>query len=233
MHDITLVVETPWDPERWKTIGDMLGIAVSSAAALRIAIRPCRMEHGLPLATWLHRLAHVLHHCLPTPYFPPNPSDTEPYEDLYDLPLVALNASHSAWHLTLDLRMQPEVTNLGVLPTMLLAELIAVLGGGDDATLAKREWIMQLYERGGIAIQLPATTLHHHHALMEAVLRSTRAMLSAVAEEDVLCPVILRMALEYGMPVPAQGVAERIAGDVVRTVLHNLSAASTPIVRRG
>ena len=74
-------------------------------------------------------------------------------DQVYDMAFVALNADHSGWHLTLDLCEQEGLTESETnepLQTLLLSNLARVFCDGTTPMLAKREWILQLFEHGNV-----------------------------------------------------------------------------------
>ena len=165
-------------------------------------------------------MASVLHKALPQPYYPSNPDPSAPYDGLYDLPFVALNAKESDWYLTLDLQYQTKVVDIGPLLTLFLHELQHILGDGTQERLAKREWILQLFEAGNIDMVMPEVNVQENSGLLDSVVTASRSFLDYVAQERILRPVALRMALEFGFPTFDETTTRQIAREVIRRVIQ-------------
>ena len=219
MTEVVVFVEQPSDPSEWVAIGNMLATMTThtNAEALHVSIRPAPVEPEWTVSEWLHQLAHTLHHMLPVPYYPQNVGDA-----LYDLSLVPLNAHLTHWRLHLDLSRQGGLQlDTKSVQRCLTAELNDIMGSRCDDDRAKREWVMQLFESGHIQIRLPVSTTAAHVELLNAVLHYCHSFLHYVDQDESLRPTALRMLLEYGFPSCTDGMAQRIAQDVLRVVVHN------------
>ena len=223
MYDITLSVDHPDVMEQWVSIGQMLSVAIqvpTKARPLNVCVRPNCTEHACSMSDWLRRMVLLLNKALPAPYYPPNPEPSQPYEGIYDLTLVALNARESNWRLVLDLQDQTNVLDIGPMQTLLLSELHNILYEQTEAALVKREWIMQLFEGGNIDIQIPECVIKDNRPLLDAVVSASRTLLEGVLKEEILRPVARRMALEYGLPPPDANAIKQMAEDVVRRAVR-------------
>ena len=78
---------------------------------------------------------------------------TSVHDSVYDMAFVALNADLCCWYLMMDLSEQDglEESEADVpLQTLLITNLAKVLCDGSTPMLAKREWVVQLFEHGNV-----------------------------------------------------------------------------------
>lgn len=220
---LIVAVHDPREGAHWRVAADVLAAVVRSGQPAAVRILPTQCARACTLEEWFTCLAEVLVAALPVPFYPQPGASEEATEAIYDADLVSLNAGEHPWTLVLDLSHQPGVL---VTSTPLRSLMRAMLAANADDrgvdTLARREWVLQLFERHRIDVSLPESTLRDCQRTVTLLSEraTTRLRERYLATASVISSTALRVLVDNALPNnPTADELERMANEVVRLAL--------------